>query len=42
MVDATGVLSDAGVKPEKRLDDLDVNALQHLMLINAIGPALNA
>lgn len=40
MVDATGVLSDAGVKPEKRLDDLDATALQHLMLINAVGPAL--
>lgn len=40
MVDATGILSDEGVKPEKRLDDLHGDALQHLMLVNAIGPAL--
>ena len=40
MVDATGVLSDSVVKPEKRLDDLQADALQHLMQINAIGPAL--
>jgi len=40
VVDATGALTLNGRSPEKRLDELDAQALQDAMSVNAIGPAL--
>jgi NAD(P)-dependent dehydrogenase (short-subunit alcohol dehydrogenase family) len=37
---ATGLLHAPGVRPEKRLADLDPRALETLFRVNAIGPAL--
>ncbi|WP_333709877.1 SDR family NAD(P)-dependent oxidoreductase [Malikia spinosa] len=40
VIDATGALTLNGRGPEKRLDELDAQALQDAMSVNAIGPAL--
>ena len=40
VVDATGALTLDGKGPEKRLEELNANALQHAFAINATGPAL--
>ena len=40
LVIAAGVLQDDDTQPEKRLSDLDPNALHHSYQINAIGPML--
>ena len=40
VLDATGALTLNGRSPEKRLDELDAQALQDAMSVNAIGPAL--
>lgn len=40
MLDATGVLSNDEMQPEKALRDIDVRAMQQSYLVNAIGPAL--
>ncbi len=40
VIDATGALTLNGRPPEKRLDELDAQALQDAMNVNAIGPAL--
>ena len=39
---ATGVLHAAGLRPEKRWDALDAQALAHAFAVNSIGPALVA
>lgn len=40
VIDATGALTLNGRSPEKRLDELDAQALLDAMSVNAIGPAL--
>jgi len=40
VLDATGALTIDGRGPEKRLDELNPQALQRAMQVNAIGPAL--
>ena len=40
IIDATGALTLAGRGPEKRLADLDAQAMAHAFAVNAIGPAL--
>ena len=40
VIDATGALTLNGRSPEKRLDELDAQALIEAMSVNAIGPAL--
>lgn len=40
VIDATGALTLNGRGPEKRLDELDAQALLAAMSVNAIGPAL--
>lgn len=40
VIDATGALTLDGRGPEKRLDELDAQALLAAMSVNAIGPAL--
>lgn len=40
VLDATGALTLNGRSPEKRLDELDSQALLDAMSVNAIGPAL--
>ncbi len=40
VLDATGALTLNGRSPEKRLDDLNAEALLDAMTVNAIGPAL--
>lgn len=40
VLDATGALTLNGRSPEKRLDELDAQALLDAMNVNAIGPAL--
>ncbi len=40
IIDATGALVIAGAGPEKRLADLDPQAMARAFAINAIGPAL--
>lgn len=40
VLDATGALTLNGRSPEKRLDDLNAQALLDAMSVNAIGPAL--
>ncbi len=40
VIDATGALTLNGRSPEKRLDELDAEALLDAMRVNAIGPAL--
>ena len=40
LVMVAGVLQDDVTKPEKRLSDLDPNALHHSYQVNAIGPML--
>lgn len=40
LIMVAGVLKDSSTKPEKRLADLNANALHHSYQINAIGPML--
>lgn len=40
VLDATGALILEGQGPEKRLDELNANALLHTLQVNAVGPAL--
>ena len=37
---ATGVLHDDNVTPEKRLEDVSAEAMQHYFQVNTIGPSL--
>ncbi|PKL95658.1 MAG: cell-cell signaling protein [Gammaproteobacteria bacterium HGW-Gammaproteobacteria-8] len=40
VINAAGLLHGAGVAPEKKLEDLDLTALQRVFAVNAYGPAL--
>lgn len=40
LIVATGVLHQGGVQPERGWQHLDATALQHLFLVNTVGPAL--
>jgi len=40
IINTIGILHSEQWKPEKKLDDLNAEQLNHLMQINAIGPAL--
>ncbi|MGK7294934.1 MAG: SDR family oxidoreductase [Candidatus Wenzhouxiangella sp. M2_3B_020] len=40
LVNAAGVLHGHGFGPEKRLEDLDLETMQHVFAVNALGPAL--
>lgn len=40
IINATGVLHQQNLSPEKKLDDLNIESLMYLMKINAVGPAL--
>lgn len=40
VINAAGVLHGEGFGPEKKLEDLDAGALQHVFAVNAFGPAL--
>lgn len=40
LIDATGALTLDGVRPEKRLDDVEAVRLSRAFAVNAIGPAL--
>ncbi len=40
LLNVAGVLHDDIAAPEKKLEDLDADALHHVFAINAIGPAL--
>ncbi|NKI34957.1 SDR family oxidoreductase [Wenzhouxiangella sp. XN79A] len=40
LLNVAGVLHDSVASPEKKLEDLDAEALHHVFAVNAIGPAL--
>ena len=40
LLNVAGVLHDEVAAPEKKLEDLDADALHHVFAVNAIGPAL--
>jgi len=40
VINAAGVLHGAGFAPEKKLEDLDIRALEQVFAVNAFGPAL--
>lgn len=40
LLNVAGVLHDDRASPEKRLEDLDAEAMAHVFAVNAIGPAL--
>ena len=40
LICATGILSDEGIRPEKRVADLSADAASRTMQVNAIGPML--
>src|SRR6056297_613108 len=40
VINAAGILHGEGFGPEKKLDDLDASALQHVFAVNTFGPAL--
>ena len=40
IINCIGLLHDASIKPEKKLDDMAINSLRTLIDTNALGPAL--
>ena len=42
LVCTSGILREGGIRPEKRIADIDADALVHLYRVNALGPVLLA